>query len=98
MNKAASKQQTAAATETKAPAASTPAAITLIEAITQAMAYEMRADDSVVVLGEDGITTRRPGTLVKIDSLASLWCSGARMPPPQGTRNTIGHDSRPRVR
>jgi pyruvate dehydrogenase E1 component beta subunit len=29
------------------------AAITLIEAITQALAYEMRADDSVVVLGED---------------------------------------------
>ena len=31
----------------------TPAAITLIEAITQALAYEMRNDDSVVVLGED---------------------------------------------
>jgi len=31
----------------------TPAAITLIEAITQALAYEMRADDTVVVLGED---------------------------------------------
>src|SRR5690606_34801703 len=30
-----------------------PAAITLIEALTQAMAYELRADDSVVVLGED---------------------------------------------
>ncbi|HUH91271.1 MAG TPA: alpha-ketoacid dehydrogenase subunit beta, partial [Lysobacter sp.] len=30
-----------------------PAAITLIEAITQALAYEIRADDSVVVLGED---------------------------------------------
>jgi 2-oxoisovalerate dehydrogenase E1 component beta subunit len=31
----------------------TPAAITLIEAITQALAYEMRHDDSVLVLGED---------------------------------------------
>lgn len=30
-----------------------PAAITLIEAITQALAYEMRADDKVLVLGED---------------------------------------------
>jgi pyruvate dehydrogenase E1 component beta subunit len=30
-----------------------PAAITLIEAITQALAYEMRNDDAVVVLGED---------------------------------------------
>jgi pyruvate dehydrogenase E1 component beta subunit len=30
-----------------------PAAITLIEAITQALAYEMRNDKSVVVLGED---------------------------------------------
>ncbi|NLA67681.1 MAG: alpha-ketoacid dehydrogenase subunit beta, partial [Gammaproteobacteria bacterium] len=30
-----------------------PAAITLIEAITQALAYEMRNDSSVVVLGED---------------------------------------------
>ena len=30
-----------------------PAAITLIEAITQALAYEMRHDDAVVVLGED---------------------------------------------
>src|SRR5690606_20479205 len=30
-----------------------PAAITLIEAITQALAYEMRNDDTVVVLGED---------------------------------------------
>ncbi|QOW24854.1 alpha-ketoacid dehydrogenase subunit beta [Lysobacter sp. H23M47] len=30
-----------------------PAAITLIEALTQAMDYELRADDSVVVLGED---------------------------------------------
>src|SRR5665213_1178238 len=29
------------------------AEITLVEAITQAMAYEMRADESVVVLGED---------------------------------------------
>ncbi|KIQ97226.1 alpha-ketoacid dehydrogenase subunit beta [Lysobacter sp. A03] len=35
-----------------APAAA-PAAITLIEALTQAMDYELRADDSVVVLGED---------------------------------------------
>ena len=33
-----------------APAAK---AITLIEAITQALAWEMRHDDSVVVLGED---------------------------------------------
>ena len=30
-----------------------PAAITLIEAITQALAYEMRVDDKVLVLGED---------------------------------------------
>jgi pyruvate dehydrogenase E1 component beta subunit len=30
-----------------------PAAITLIEAITQALAYEMRNDNAVVVLGED---------------------------------------------
>lgn len=30
-----------------------PAAITLIEGITQALAYEMRHDDAVVVLGED---------------------------------------------
>ena len=30
-----------------------PAAITLIEAITQALAYEMRNDETVVVLGED---------------------------------------------
>ncbi|TWI14324.1 pyruvate dehydrogenase E1 component beta subunit [Lysobacter ruishenii] len=35
------------------PNASTPAAITLIEAVTQALAYEMRADDRVLVLGED---------------------------------------------
>ena len=34
-------------------AAATPTAITLIEAITQALAYEMRHDDAVVVLGED---------------------------------------------
>ena len=31
----------------------TPAPITLIEALTQAMAYEMRNDERVVVLGED---------------------------------------------
>ena len=47
MSAAASPAKSAAA----APAA--PQAITLIEAITQALAYEMRADDSVVVLGED---------------------------------------------
>ena len=29
------------------------AQITLIEAVTQALAYEMKHDDSVVVLGED---------------------------------------------
>lgn len=29
------------------------AAITLIEAITQALAYEMRNDETVIVLGED---------------------------------------------
>ena len=29
------------------------AAITLIEAITQALAYEMRHDETVIVLGED---------------------------------------------
>ena len=29
------------------------AAITLIEALTQAMAFELRADPSVLVLGED---------------------------------------------
>src|SRR3546814_5571122 len=44
----AAKKQAAAA-DTK----SAPAAITLIEAITQALAYEMRNDDSVLVLGED---------------------------------------------
>ncbi|HST44981.1 MAG TPA: alpha-ketoacid dehydrogenase subunit beta [Luteimonas sp.] len=33
--------------------AAAPAAITLIEAITQALAYEMRNDPSVLVLGED---------------------------------------------
>ncbi len=47
MNKM-SRKETAAAQEIK-PAA----AITLIEAITQALAYEMRHDDTVVVLGED---------------------------------------------
>lgn len=36
-----------------AQTAATPAAITLIEAITQALAYEMRNDPSVLVLGED---------------------------------------------
>ena len=35
------------------PAPAGPQAITLIEAITQALAHEMRADESVVVLGED---------------------------------------------
>src|SRR3546814_5419971 len=44
----AAKKQAAAA-DTK----SAPAAITLIEAITQALAYAMRNDDSVLVLGED---------------------------------------------
>ncbi|HKN77855.1 MAG TPA: alpha-ketoacid dehydrogenase subunit beta [Lysobacter sp.] len=34
-------------------AAASPQAITLIEAITQALAYEMRNDETVVVLGED---------------------------------------------
>ena len=44
----------AASTTTAAAAkADTPAAITLIEAITQALAWELRNDDSVVVLGED---------------------------------------------
>ncbi|BAV96390.1 alpha-ketoacid dehydrogenase subunit beta [Lysobacter enzymogenes] len=45
-----------AATQSKidtAQAAATPAAITLIESITQALAYEMRNDPSVLVLGED---------------------------------------------
>jgi len=45
-----------AATQSKietAQTAATPAAITLIEAITQALAYEMRNDPSVLVLGED---------------------------------------------
>ncbi|WP_394539948.1 alpha-ketoacid dehydrogenase subunit beta [Lysobacter enzymogenes] len=45
-----------AATQAKvdtAHSAATPAAITLIEAITQALAYEMRNDPSVLVLGED---------------------------------------------
>src|SRR5690606_36332345 len=37
----------------KAAVPTTPAPITLIEALTQAMAHEMRADESVVVLGED---------------------------------------------
>ena len=41
------------AAKTAAPPADAPQAITLIEAITQALAYEMRADESVVVLGED---------------------------------------------
>ncbi|MBA3487182.1 MAG: alpha-ketoacid dehydrogenase subunit beta [Lysobacter sp.] len=36
-----------------AAAPATPAAITLIEAITQALAHELRVDDSVLVLGED---------------------------------------------
>src|SRR3546814_9020072 len=36
-----------------AAADAAPAAITLIEAITQALAYEMRNDESVVVLGEE---------------------------------------------
>ncbi|MCB1628855.1 MAG: alpha-ketoacid dehydrogenase subunit beta, partial [Xanthomonadales bacterium] len=35
------------------PAASPAQAITLIEAVTQALAYEMARDESVVVLGED---------------------------------------------
>ncbi|HJR74079.1 MAG TPA: alpha-ketoacid dehydrogenase subunit beta, partial [Luteimonas sp.] len=35
------------------PTKAVSTAITLIEAITQALAYEMRHDDSVVVLGED---------------------------------------------
>jgi 2-oxoisovalerate dehydrogenase E1 component beta subunit len=48
MNKLADK--TAAGTMKEAK---TPTAITLIEAITQALAYEMRHDDSVIVLGED---------------------------------------------
>ena len=46
MNKLANKPAVEA---DKAPAAT---AITLIEAITQALAYEMRHDDSVVVLGD----------------------------------------------
>ena len=44
------KQATAPATGTQPVTAS---AITLIEAITQALAYEMRNDDAVIVLGED---------------------------------------------
>ena len=47
MNKLADKQAAAAS------AVAAPAAITLIEAITQALAYEMRNDPSVIVLGED---------------------------------------------
>ncbi|GAA3932033.1 alpha-ketoacid dehydrogenase subunit beta [Luteimonas lutimaris] len=42
-----------AAKKQPAAAAGEPKAITLIEAITQALAHEMRVDDSVVVLGED---------------------------------------------
>src|SRR3546814_504101 len=42
-----------AAKKQAAAADTAPAAITLIEAITQALAYEMRNDESVVVLGED---------------------------------------------
>ena len=42
-----------AAANKSATAATDPVAITLIEAITQALAYEMRNDESVVVLGED---------------------------------------------
>ncbi|HVI25693.1 MAG TPA: alpha-ketoacid dehydrogenase subunit beta [Xanthomonadaceae bacterium] len=45
---AATKTKNDAMTEAKAPAA-----ITLIEAITQALAYEMRHDERVLVLGED---------------------------------------------
>jgi len=44
------KQATSAATKGEPV---TAAAITLIEAITQALAYEMRNDSSVIVLGED---------------------------------------------
>ena len=44
-------EQKTKAVDKNAP--TTPAPITLIEAITQALAYEMRNDDSVVVLGED---------------------------------------------
>ncbi|ATE73444.1 MULTISPECIES: alpha-ketoacid dehydrogenase subunit beta [Lysobacter] len=43
---------TKANVDTSQPVA-TPAAITLIEAITQALAYEMRHDSTVLVLGED---------------------------------------------
>src|SRR3546814_11824015 len=42
-----------AAKKQAAAADTAPAAITLIEAITQALAYEMRNDEPVVVLGED---------------------------------------------
>src|SRR3546814_8807417 len=42
-----------AAKKQAAAADTAPAAITLIEAITQALAYEMRNDESVVELGED---------------------------------------------
>ena len=42
-----------AAKKKPAAAANEPKAITLIEAITQALAHEMRHDDAVVVLGED---------------------------------------------
>lgn len=52
MNIAASKTTTAAA-KAGADAATAPVAITLIEAITQALAHALRNDDSVVVLGED---------------------------------------------
>ncbi len=52
MNIAASKATTAAA-KAGADATAAPVAITLIEAITQALAHALRNDDSVVVLGED---------------------------------------------
>ncbi|WP_024891572.1 alpha-ketoacid dehydrogenase subunit beta [Luteimonas huabeiensis] len=51
MNVAANAKTAGAAAP--AAAAGTDAPITLIEAITQALAWEMRHDDSVVVLGED---------------------------------------------
>src|SRR5690606_33291716 len=51
MNAAVEKRDLAAGSPARTPA--TPAAITLIEAITLALAYEMRNDPAVLVLGED---------------------------------------------
>ena len=57
----------------------TPTAITLIEAITQALAWELRHDDSVVVLGEDvgvngGVFRATAGLQQQFGALAPPAC------------------------